>query len=62
LAEVHQTNHLAKPHVRLAQRIAHAFLLPALDRRRARWPEGTYPQRITPEVVALLERELKAEG
>lgn len=62
LAEVHQTNHLAKPHVRLAQRLAHAFLLPVLDRRRARWPEDTYPQRIWPEVVARLERELKAEA
>jgi hypothetical protein len=59
LTEVHQTNHLAKPHRRLAQRLAHTFLLPVLDRRRARWPEGTYPQRITPEIIVRLEQELK---
>jgi glycosyltransferase involved in cell wall biosynthesis len=59
LAEVHQTNHLAKPHVRIAQRLTHAFMLPLLDRRRGRWSEDTYPQRITPEVVALLDRELR---
>lgn len=61
LDEVHQTNHLAKPHVRVAQRFAHAFLLPVLDRRRAGWPEDAYPQRITREVVALLEQELKEQ-
>jgi hypothetical protein len=62
LEEVQQTNHLAKAHVRIAQRLAHAFLLPLLDSRRAKWPEETYPQRITPEVVTLLQQELRAEG
>ena len=62
LPEVHQTNHLAKQHLRLAQRIAHAFLLPVLDRYRARWPANTYPQRITPEVTEMLERALKPEN
>lgn len=58
--EVCQTNHLAKPKVRLAQRLTHAFLLSLLDRRRARWSENDYPQRITPEVTELLSRELKS--
>lgn len=59
LQAVHQTNHLAKPHIRIAQRLAHACLLPLLDRRRPGWPQEAYPQRIPPEVVALLEKELK---
>lgn len=58
LDEVHQTNHLAKPHVRFAQRLAHAFLLPMLDRSRKQWPEDAYPQQISPDVVARLQQEL----
>jgi hypothetical protein len=58
LPEVHQTNHLAPSHKRLAQRIAHAFLLPVLDRARPGWPDGACPQPISPRVVAALEREL----
>lgn len=61
LDEVHLTNHLARPHIRAAQRLAHAFMLPLLDRGRLGWPETTYPQRITPEVVELLQRELEIE-
>lgn len=58
LQEAHQTNHLAKPHKRLAQRIAHGLLLPLLDRRRPAWPEDAYPQRISPELVEKLNQEL----
>ena len=46
LPEFHFTNHLARPHVRAAQRIAHACLLPVLDRLRSRYPDEAYPQRI----------------
>jgi hypothetical protein len=50
--------HLAKPHIRLLQYVAHRTLLPFLDSRRPRWPEGAYPQPIPPEVVRLLTAEL----
>ncbi|MDF2760954.1 MAG: hypothetical protein K0S99_3589 [Thermomicrobiales bacterium] len=46
LPELHFPNHLAKAHVRAAQRIAHAWLLPLLDRLRPPYPEGAYPRRI----------------
>jgi glycosyltransferase involved in cell wall biosynthesis len=59
LPEVHLTNQLALPHVRFAQRVAHATLLPVLDRFRPGWPDDAYPQAIPPDVVALLEQELK---
>ena len=58
LEEVLQTNHLAKPGKRTVQRLTHAFLLPFLDRRRARWPEDAYPQHISTEVQAQLAQEL----
>lgn len=58
LPEIDQTNHLAQPHFRLAQRVAHAFLLPILDRQRSGWSEDVYPQPIPDEVIALLEQEL----
>ncbi len=58
LPEVHQTNHLAPPHRRLAQRFVHSLLLPLLDRARPGWPDGACPQPISPDVVAMLEREL----
>lgn len=61
LEEIRQTNHLAKPQVRLVQRLTHAFLLPILDQRRPAWPEDAYPQRINSEVAALLKRQLKTE-
>ena len=40
------TDHLAKPPVRAAQRLAHACLLPILDRLRAEPSCSRYPQRI----------------
>jgi hypothetical protein len=46
LPEFDFASHLAQPHVRAAQRIAHACLLPFLDRLRPQYPEGAYPQRI----------------
>lgn len=54
----HFTNHLMKPHVRFAQRMAHTFLLPILDRRRPKWPADYYPQRIPADLVERLERDL----
>jgi hypothetical protein len=59
LPEPRQTNHLAPPHKRLGQRVAHAFLLPLLDRMRQGWPDGECPQPISPDVVATLEREVR---
>jgi len=59
LPEFHFTNHLAPTLKRAAQRLMHACFLPLLDRLRSRWPDGYYPQRIPPEVVARLAEELK---
>jgi glycosyltransferase involved in cell wall biosynthesis len=58
LPESSRTIHLAPPHKRLAQRLAHAFLLRLLDRSRPGWPDGARPQPIGPDVVERLEREL----
>ena len=58
LREVHLTNHLAKPHIRLMQWAAHHFMLPALDSRRPNWPADAYPQRIPKATVLELERIL----
>jgi glycosyltransferase involved in cell wall biosynthesis len=58
LDEVKQTNHIAKPMRRLAQRITHAMLLPFLDQRRPHWQADSYPQLISPEIVSVLAREL----
>jgi glycosyltransferase involved in cell wall biosynthesis len=58
LPEFHFTNHLAKPHKRVAQRLAHAFCLPVLDRLRPHWPEETHPQKISAEIVKLLDQQL----
>jgi glycosyltransferase involved in cell wall biosynthesis len=52
------TTHLAKPHVRLAQYVAHRALLPLLDRSRPRWTDKDYPQPIPPELVQRLATEL----
>ena len=49
LQEVRQTNHLAPPHRRLAQRVAQRFLLPVLDRTRPGWPDAACPQPISAE-------------
>jgi hypothetical protein len=59
LPEVHLTNHLSPPHIRFAQRLTHAFLLPVLDRLRPDWPEDARPQPIPENVVTMLEEELK---
>ena len=58
LPEVHFTDHLAKPHVRMLQWAAHRYFLPVFDRRRPSWPADAYPQRIPADVVARLEEEL----
>lgn len=52
------TEHLARPHVRMAQRLAHAWLLPFLDRRRASWPVDAVPQPLSREVVERLQAAL----
>ncbi len=52
LPEFRFINHLAKPHVQAVQRIAHACLLPVLDRFRTRYPECAYPQQMTHSQVA----------
>ena len=59
LPELHFTNHLSNPPKRMVQRVVHAALLPWLDARRARWTDAAYPQRISPEIVARLQEELK---
>jgi glycosyltransferase involved in cell wall biosynthesis len=59
LPEFHFTNHLAKPHKRAAQRFAHTFCLPVLDRLRPRWTEEAYPQKISADVQAELEKQLR---
>lgn len=59
LPRFHFTNHLAKPHIRLAQYLTHKALLPFLDSRRPKWAEGAYPQPIPAERVQLLADELR---
>ena len=59
LPEFRFTNHLAQPHVRAAQRIAHAWLLPVLDRLRERHPDHAYPQRIPGDVAQRIGAELR---
>lgn len=60
LPRFHFENHLAKPHIRLAQYLTHRTLLPFLDRRRPTWGDDAYPQPIGPEHVKLLADELSA--
>jgi len=62
LPEYHFTNHLAKPHKRLAQRLAHTLCMPLLDRLRPHWPEEAYPQNISAETQAELETQLHCDG
>jgi glycosyltransferase involved in cell wall biosynthesis len=59
LPRFHFTGHLARPHVRLLQYVTHRTLLPFLDGRRPKWPDGAYPQPIPPERVRLLAAELR---
>jgi glycosyltransferase involved in cell wall biosynthesis len=56
---LHQTNHLQPPHIRAAQRFIHAFCLPMLDRRRARFPADGKPQRIPADVQEELKVALR---
>lgn len=58
LPEVHYVNHLAKPHIRLMQRITHKLLLSIVDRRRPGWPQDAYPKQISADLVAQLQDEL----
>jgi len=60
LPEFNFTNHLAKTHVRVIQRIVHATCLSMLDRIRPGWPDAAYPQRIPENVLELLQQELRA--
>ena len=46
LPEFPFADHLARPHIRAAERLAHACLLPVLDRLRPRYPDHAYPQRV----------------
>ena len=66
LPEFRFTDHLAKPHMRAAQRLAHACLLPALDRLRPGYPDGAYPQRVSPaeanRISADLGEHMAAQG
>jgi len=61
LPAICQTNHLKPPHIRLIQRVTHALCLPVLDRLRPAWPETGYPQKISDEVVARLDRDVRME-
>jgi len=58
LQEVHQMNHLAPLHKRAAQRLAHGWLLPMLDKTRAAWPQDARPQKISPEIISRLQQAL----
>ena len=62
LPRVQQANHLRPPYVRAVQRFVHAFCLPLLDRRRARFSSEVMPQPIAQEIVRRLEEELKTTG
>ena len=59
IARVHFANHLAKPHVRAAQRVAHACLLPVLDRLRPRYPDQAYPRRIPTDATQRIDAEFR---
>lgn len=58
LPRLQYTNHLAKPHVRALQLLAHQMLLPALDATRQGWPEGVAPQPIPERIGKALETKL----
>jgi hypothetical protein len=60
LPELGYKHHLSRRHVRAIQRLAHALLLPLLDRCRPAWSEHDYPQRIPPGIVAQLDAMLSA--
>jgi hypothetical protein len=58
LPELHFTNHLGPLYKRAAQRIAHAWLLPLLDRLRTSFPDAAYPRRIPSGLIHKLNEEL----
>jgi glycosyltransferase involved in cell wall biosynthesis len=56
---------VAKPYKRMAQWMAHRFLLPLLDRRRPAYPEDFRPRPIPPEIDAKIVaalRQIAADG
>ena len=59
LPEPHFTNHLASPHIRVIQRLAHDFFLPMLDKTRRRYPPDAYPQKIPSGLLNRLNQELQ---
>jgi len=61
LPEIRFANHLRPPPIRFVQRVTHALCLPLLDRLRPAWPETAYPQKISEEVMAQLNRDLQVE-
>ena len=54
LPEFTFTNHIAKPHVRIAQYIAHCTFLKILDARRPKWPENARPQNLPENLIRSL--------
>jgi glycosyltransferase involved in cell wall biosynthesis len=52
------TNHLRPPHIRLVQRLVHAWLLPVLDRTRPSFSTQDHPQPIPEAVNQLLVQAL----
>jgi glycosyltransferase involved in cell wall biosynthesis len=55
---VHETSHLKPSHIRVVQRLMHAFCLPMLDRLRSKFPPDSRPQSIPKEIVRLLQEKL----
>jgi glycosyltransferase involved in cell wall biosynthesis len=55
---VHGTSHLKPSHIRVVQRLMHAFCLPMLDRLRPKFPPDGRPQSIPKEIVELLQEKL----
>jgi glycosyltransferase involved in cell wall biosynthesis len=62
LQEVHNENHLSRPHIRMMQWLAHRFMLPMLDHARPTWPNDAFPERVPAEVEAELKREMAEFG
>ena len=58
LPEFHFTNHLARVPKRLCQRLAHACLLPLLDRTRSSYSPAVYPQALPGGLIERLRMEL----
>lgn len=58
LPEFHWRNHLRGPHVRLAQRLVHSFLLRLLDQTRADFPGEQVLQLIPADIQQRLKSEM----